>query len=62
MPFDNNAAEREIRMRMLRQKISGTMRTVTGPNTDSPTSTPLTKLAAGSPWLPEHIIAFCRAC
>ena len=30
VPFTNNAAEQEIRMAKIRQKISGTMRTVTG--------------------------------
>jgi hypothetical protein len=29
-PFDNNAAEREVRMFKFRQKISGAMRTLTG--------------------------------
>jgi transposase len=66
--FDNNAAEREIRMVKLRQKISGSMRTLTGAEQfcaiRSYTATAakhgiglldaLTTLAAGKPWtLPQ---------
>lgn len=66
VPWDNNAAEREIRMVKLRQKVSGSMRTLTGARdfTDlrSYLATAakhgirfidaLTTLAQGHPWLP----------
>ncbi len=65
-PFDNNAAEREIRMVKIRQKVSGCLRTLTGANQfaaiRSYTATTqkhglnlydaLTDLARGNPWLP----------
>lgn len=66
-PFDNNAAEREIRMIKVRQKISGSMRTLAGAEqfcalrSYSATAAKhrlnqldaLARLAAGRPWLPE---------
>ncbi len=67
VPFDNNAAEREIRMVKTRQKISGCMRTLTGAQNfcliRSYTATTrkhgiglldaLTQLANGNPWTPQ---------
>jgi transposase len=67
VPFDNNAAEREIRMVKTRQKISGSMRTLTGAQNfcliRSYTATTrkhgiglldaLTQLANGKPWIPQ---------
>jgi transposase len=69
LPFDNNAAEREIRMVKLRQKISGSMRTLVGAQQFCAirsylatatkhglnTLDALTQLTAGHPWLPESI-------
>lgn len=66
IPFDNNAAEREIRMVKIRQKVSGCMRTLTGAQQfaaiRSYTATTrkhdiglydaLISLANGTPWLP----------
>jgi transposase len=67
LPFDNNAAEREIRMAKIRQKISGCLRTLTGAQQfaaiRSYTATTqkqghnlyqaLISLTAGNPWLPQ---------
>jgi len=67
VPFDNNAAEREIRMVKTRQKISGCMRTMTGAEQfcaiRSYTATArknglnlfdaLTRLTQGNPWQPQ---------
>ena len=66
VPFDNNAAEREIRMIRLREKVSGCMRTLTGAGDFAAIRSylataakhtigflhALTELAAGRPWLP----------
>lgn len=66
VPFSNNAAEQEIRMVKLRQKVSGCMRTLLGANhfakIRSYTATArkhgisildaLTRLALDQPWLP----------
>jgi transposase len=65
-PFDNNAAEREVRMVKVRQKISGAMRTLTGAQhfchlrSYLATATKhginqfdaLVQLASGRPWIP----------
>lgn len=66
-PFDNNAAEREVRMAKLRIKVSGCMRSMTGAEAfcaiRSYLSTTakhgiskldaLTRAASGTPWIPE---------
>lgn len=67
VPFDNNPAEREIRMAKLRQKISGCLRTMTGAEhfaairSYTATATKhglsmfdaLHHLTAGNPWQPQ---------
>jgi transposase len=67
VPFDNNPAEQEIRMVKLRQKISGTMRSITGAQhfasirsytattrkNGIPLLDALTQLTTGKPWLPQ---------
>ena len=66
VPFDNNAAEREIRMVKLRQKVSGCARTLTGARQFTAIRSylataakhgvtffhALVQLAEGQPWLP----------
>ena len=69
VPFDNNAAEREIRMIKLRQKVSGCLRTLAGAEQFCAIRSylatavkhgvhfleALTTLAEGRPWLPETV-------
>jgi transposase len=66
VPFDNNLAERDLRMIKLQQKISGSWRTITGAEiflalrsylsttrkNNHPTVDAITALAAHAPWLP----------
>jgi transposase len=67
VPWDNNAAEREIRMAKLRQKVSGGMRTLTGAEQFAALRSylattakhsidgldALTRLTTGNPWQPQ---------
>jgi transposase len=66
VPFDNNLAERDIRMIKIQQKISGCWRTITGAEQflairsylstaskqHQPITRTLTALATGDPWIP----------
>ena len=68
IPFTNNAAEQEIRMGKIRQKISGTMRTITGTENFAKIRSylqttnkhgiqaleALTMLTSQKPWLPGY--------
>jgi transposase len=70
VPFDNNLAERDIRMIKLQQKISGCWRTLTGAEQflairaylstatkqQQPIARTLAALAAGNPWIPAAAI------
>jgi len=67
VPFDNNEAERAIRMSKLRIKVSGCMRSMKGAETfcmirsylataarhGTSWLDALTQVAAGTPWIPQ---------